>query len=549
LSQTPHSEIASWINPIDEQVGLKRSVETIRERIWVIIGAIVVTTLIALVYVVTATKTYESTANILISPVSGSDPAINSLGLLRESSDPTRDIETAAQVIRNIEVANHAGSKLNPTESGEELLANVTAEPVANSNIVSVIGKATSAARAAEIANVFAQAAIDEQTATMHKEIENRLPPLEAQAGSEAEATGGGELSAAAQVAELKALASSPNPTLRLQTKATPPGGPSSPRKTLSLIAGILAGLILGVGGAFALQALDPRLRRESQLQRHYRLPILARVPRAGRRFGGEALTFGNVPPPISEAYRTLRATLTSSALSGINASGRVILVTGSSSSEGKTTSAVNLAIALARTNQRVILIEADIRRPSMGRMMGIESTGVGVVNVLAGNAPLEEGLVRPPAYEGDLRILLAEQAVVRGWTGDLFSTPRAEKLIAEARKTADFIVIDSPPINEVVDALPLAAVSDHVLLTAKLGRSRFDKLSELGELLAENGVTPTGFILIGTNPPKKSEYHYSASPAGRGSGAGSAAAKEPKGTSSPPPSKTTSSKPPKVKR
>lgn len=533
LNQIPHSEIASWINPIDEQVGLKRSVETIRERIWVIVGAVIVTTAIALAYVTVATKTYESTANILISPVSGSDSATNSLGLLRESSDPTRDIETAAQVIRNIEVANRAGRQLDPPESGEELLTGVTAEPVANSNIVSVIGSATSAARAAEIANVFAHAAIEEQTATMHKEIESRLPPLEAQAEAESGTTTGGEQSAAAQVAELKALASSPNPTLRLQTKATEPSGPSSPRKTLSIVAGILAGLILGVGGAFALQALDPRLRRETQLQRLYRLPILTRVPRAGRRFGGKPLTFGNVPAPISEAYRTLRATLTSSALSRINNSdGRVILVTGSSSSEGKTTSAVNLAIALARTNLRVILIEADIRRPSMGRMLGIDGTDKGVINVLAGNISLEEGLVRPPAYEGDLRILLAEQAVVQGWTGDLFSTSRAEKLIAEARELADIVVIDSPPINEVVDALPLAVASDHVLLTAKLGRSRFDKLSELGELLSENGVTPSGFILIGTKPPKKSEYHYSASPAGRG---GAAAAKRQRPSSDPP--------------
>lgn len=516
MSQTPYSDSAPWIKPVDEQVGLKRSVETLRERIWVIVGAVIVTTLVAIVYVLTATKTYEATANILVSPVSTSDSVVSSLGLLQESSDPTRDIETAAQIIHNIEVANRAGRRLDPPRSGKDLLPDVAAEPVANSNIVSVIGSATSAHRAEEIANVFSKAAIAEQTATMHAEIERRLPPLEALAASEPEAIGGGEISAAAQVAELKALASSPNPTLRVQTKATEPTGPSSPRKKLSIIAGILAGLILGVGGAFALQALDPRLRRESQLQRFYSLPILARVPRAGGRLGGKALAIGEVPPPIGEAYRTLRATLTSSNLSSLNAGGRIVLVTGSSSSEGKTTSAVNLAIALARTNQRVVLIEADIRRPSMSGMLGLESPGVGVVSVLAGNSALEEALVRPPTYEGDLQILLAETALVEGWTGDLFSTRRADKLIAEAREVADFVVIDSPPINEVVDALPLAAAADHVLLTAKLGRSRFDKLSELGELLAENGIVPAGFILIGTKPPRKGEYHYAAGPAPR---------------------------------
>jgi receptor protein-tyrosine kinase len=531
LSQTPYSDSADWIKPVEEQAGLKRSVETIRERIWVIVGAIVVTTLIAVVYVATASKTYEATANILVSPVSSSDPVINSLGLLRESSDPTRDIETASQIIHNIEVARRAASSLNPPESAETLLGEVSAEPVANSNIVSVIASASSPQRAQEVANTFATAAVNEQTATMQAEINSRLPRLEALAEAEPEATGGAEVSVSAQVAELQALAASPNPTLRVQTKATEPSGPSSPRKTLSLVAGILAGLILGVGGAFALQALDPRLRRESQLQRLYRLPILARVPRASRRLASKSLTFGKVPPPIGEAYRTLRATLTSGNEINRKSGGQVVLITGSSSSEGKTTSAVNLATALARANQRVILIEADIRRPSMSKLLGVKGPDVGVVNVLAGNAALEEGLIQPPTYEGDLQILLAETAVVDGWTTDLFSTGRAEKLMAEARELADFIVIDSPPINEVVDALPLAVGADHVLLTAKLGRSRFDKLSEMGELLAENGVRPAGFILIGTKPPKKSEYHYASkpTPGRRSDGRRSAAQKVPK--------------------
>lgn len=513
LSQTPHNDTAPWIRPAEEQVGLKRSVETIRERIKVIITAIIVTTLVAVVYVATATKTYEATANILISPIGGSDPVIAGLGLLRESAEPTRDVETASQIIRNIEVARRAGAQLNPPESAEALLAKVSAEPVASSNIISVIASATSPQRAQEIANTFARAAVDEQTAKMHAAIEARLPPLEALAAKEPEAAPGGEVSVAAQVAELQALNAGSDPTLQVQTKATVPTSPSSPRKTLSILAGILAGLILGVGGAFALQALDPRLRRESQLQRLYRLPILARVPRAPRHSTGRSIVFGKTPPPIGEAYRTLRATLTGGRRLKGQPDSRVVLITGSSSGEGKTTSAVNLATALARVNKRVILIEADVRRPSISKLLGIDGPGVGVISVLAGNTKLEDALIQPPTYEGGLEILLAETALVEGWPADLFSTRRAEALIAEAREIADFVVIDSPPINEVVDTLPLAVSADDVALTVKLGRSRIDKLHELGELLVESGIRPSGFIVIGTGGSGRSEYLKSAGP------------------------------------
>jgi receptor protein-tyrosine kinase len=81
--------------------------------------------------------------------------------------------------------------------------------------------------------------------------------------------------------------------------------------------------------------------------------------------------------------------------------------------------------------------------------------------------------------------------------------------MIEEARGLADYVVIDSPPLNEVADALPLARAADQVLIVARLGRTRLDKLSQLGELLAENGIRPTGFAVIGVPRPKRDSYHY----------------------------------------
>jgi receptor protein-tyrosine kinase len=513
MTPDSHSNSADWLRPAEEQEGLKRSAETIRERIWVIVGAVAITTLIAIVYVLAATKTYEATADLLVTPVTDTDPVVTSLGLLRESSDPTRDVQTASQLIANIDVARRASRQLDQGSSPEALLSEISSEPVANSNIVSVTAKADSPERAQEVANTFAEAAVEEQTDRMHAAIEKRLPKLEeiaAESGGVEGATEGDEGSSiSAQVAVLQALAGEPNPTMRVQTQATTPDGPSSPKRTLSVIAGILAGLILGIGGAFALQALDPRLRRESQLRREYRLPILARVPNVSRSDSKRPLMTESASPFVSEAYRTLRATLTTGRSRGARGRGQVILITGSSPSEGKTTSAINLAISLSMVNKTVLLIEADLRRPVIARLLDVEAADKGVVSVLIERADLDSAVIRSDTYGPNLRLLVAEPNYRGGWITELFSSPRAAALLAEARKMVDYVVIDSPPLNEVVDAMPLAEAADNICIVTRLGRSRMDKLHELGELLVENEIVPSGFVLVGTKRPLRNRNHY----------------------------------------
>lgn len=515
LSQSPYSSSASWLRPAEEQEGLKRSVETVRERWRLILGAVVVTTLIAVAYVGTASKTYEATADILVTPVNGSDPVLTSLGLLRESNDPTRDVQTASQLIDNIDVARRAAKNLGTNESPQSLLSGIAAEPVANSNFVAVTASEGSPEEAQAVANAFAEAAVEERTATFHKEIEERLPRLEAITGVEgeaAEATEAGGISVAAQIAELQALNAGPDPTMRLQTKAALPTGQASPNKKLSIIAGILAGLILGIGGAFALQVLDPRLRRESQLRRLYRLPVLGRIPRAPHAIrGGKPLAPGKVSPFVDEAYRTLRATLTRPRRPDEEVAGRLILVTGSAPAEGKTTTAVNLAASLSMLGKRVILIEADLRRPVLSKFFGVRPVN-GVVSVLIDRARLGNALTESEDYGPNLKLLLAEPDYQASWVTDLFSSPRAGTMIAEAREWADYVVIDSPPLNEVVDGLPLTGAADDVLIVTRLGRTRLDKLHELGELLDENQIVPSGFVVIGVRRPKKADSHYARS-------------------------------------
>jgi capsular exopolysaccharide synthesis family protein len=504
--QLPQSSSTDWLHPAEEQEGLQRYVETIRERIWLIITSVVITTAIAVLYVSTATKLYDAEADILVTPVGGDNPVLTSLGLLHESVDPTRDVETASRLVRNINIATRVKKAINSEGSAQSLLPKVTAEPVAQSNIVAVTARETSPRGAQQLANAFTQQAVADRTEQMHQQIDEQLPQLEAQLRQSDVA---GDVPLADQIAQLQTLRSSPDPTMRVETKAPLPTKQASPRPTLSIAGGIIAGLLLGIAASFAAQVLDPRLRREAQLRRRYRLPILGRIPKeTGTR--DSPIAPRKVSSVAGEAYRALRATLAGSRRDR-SGEGKVILVTGSSPSEGKTTTAVNLATSLALAGNRVILIESDLRRPVLSKVMDARPEHGGVVSVLIENTTLAESLIPSAIYGPNLRLLLSDYE--GGWIAELFSIPTAEQMVQEARRMADFVIIDSAPLNEVVDALPLALQSDEVLIVVRLGVTRLDKLSQLAELLGENGVRPVGFAVVGTARPKRSEYHYYAEP------------------------------------
>src|SRR5262249_10035642 len=151
--------------------------------------------------------------------------------------------------------------------------------------------------------------------------------------------------------------------------------------------------------------------------------------------------------PITTEAYRTLRATFLTRRPHG-NGRGRVVLVTGSSVAEGKTSTAINLATSLALAGKRVILIDSDLRRPSLAAALDIDTNGSGAVSTRLGNPPLEEAPAPLPDY-GSMRVLPADNE--GGWIAELFSIPAADALLEQAAEIADFVVIDSAPLTEVV--------------------------------------------------------------------------------------------------
>ncbi|HEX8075589.1 MAG TPA: Wzz/FepE/Etk N-terminal domain-containing protein [Thermoleophilaceae bacterium] len=501
---------AEWLRPRLEQQGLQRYVNTIRERIKLILAVTLLTTGAAVAYVLLAEKEYTAEADMLVTPAPSDDPALSGLPLIKTSSDPTRDVETAARLIVNRDVALRVRSDLGLTDSATVLKNRVKAEPVAQSNIVSISAVGDSPRKAQRLANAFARAVIEVQTDQLRRALDKKIANLQSQLQALGAGARGGNQpgSLGAQLASLQALRSGDDPTLSVETRAAPPDGPSSPKKKLSIVAGLLAGLILGIGSAFALQVLDPRLRREEQLRSLYGLPILGRIPKEGRRGGQRALAPERLSPATLEAYRTLRATLAASRGAVVATNAPAVLVTSPSPSEGKSTTAINLASSLALAGNSVILIEADLRRPSIGEALGV-SGEFGTGTVLLGMANLQEALVETKAYGRYLRLLLADKSgAASGFMADQLFLPAARTLVEDAKGLADYVIVDSPPLSEVIDALPLAQRVDEVLVVVRLGKTQLLKLQNLAELLARHDIEPVGFSVVGVQATGEGYYY-----------------------------------------
>jgi len=308
---------------------------------------------------------------------------------------------------------------------------------------------------------------------------------------------------------------------LQVSSEAVAPDKPSWPRPALSIIVALIAALLLGCGVAVALELVSPKVTNEDELLLRERLPILARVPKMRNKVVTGYLR-GDQPLPgdVRESYRTLRAALTTR-----GALPDTILVTSASPGEGKTMTSVNLARAIASTGLRVILVDADLRRPMVGTVFNVRASRIGFASVLADDVTIEEALVPAPGSR-ELQLLLATPE--HAHLVDLLRPERVERVLAELRLHADVVVIDSAPIVAVADALELAAEVDAVVVAVRLGRTRRDKLHELRRMLARRGVAPTGVVVTTNRRSRASDYYYRAAPTADTSRSAPEAAPEP---------------------
>lgn len=489
----------SWIQPGLDQPPLRGYFEMLRQRWWLVVAAMLLGALGAVLYLSTAPRIYEAQSDMLVTPVPDDDPTLVGLPLIRSASDPTRDVETAARLVENVEVAANVKRRLGLDASPEAILDKVSVDPVAQSNVITITARSEEPKEARALANAFAQSAIGVRTRRLRAHLDAALESLRTRIDA---ASRGGTVAAPVELTSrltaLETLRSGPDPTLQFETRATVPAAPSSPKAPLAIAVATFCGLLLGVGGVFLLSSLDGRLRNEADVRTFRGLPVLATLPRQSRGFALPGADGTGLPAGAEQAYRMLRLRLLPGDLRG-RGKGRVLAITSPAGSEGKSTTALNLAASLAAEGARVIVIEVDLRRSRMWELVGVPPPH-GLMAALTGNLDLRDCLVRlhAPGAPRAVRFLIPEDPSL--WPADdpeRLLGASAASVLARARELANVVIVDAPPLASAPEALPFALHADATLVVARMRQTKQADLNDLVELLASHNRLPSGIALI----------------------------------------------------
>nr|WP_241731601.1 polysaccharide biosynthesis tyrosine autokinase [Dietzia sp. B44] len=297
-------------------------------------------------------------------------------------------------------------------------------------------------------------------------------------------------------------------PALAKLTVVNPPALPTSPiaPKTEQNVAiGLVLGLLAGVGIALLINAFDRRVKSPEQLESIAGKPVVGSIPfrkAEDKEDGAEHIVpFREGHSPAAESFRRLRTNLQ---FLNVDNPPRVFVLTSSVAMEGKSETAINLSLALAESGNRVLLIEADLRRPLVVSYMSMPDK-VGLTNILSGQAEFAD-VVQETRHDG---VDLLACGPLPPNPSELLASDMARHLIDELRSKYDYVIIDSPPLLPVTDGALLARITDGALLVVRSHRTTADQVAQAVDNLAKADATLLGIVTVANKPAKKGSAGY----------------------------------------
>jgi capsular exopolysaccharide synthesis family protein len=300
---------------------------------------------------------------------------------------------------------------------------------------------------------------------------------------------------------ETRQDASTPDARAIVEQRASIPEEPVSPKPLLNLAIGLAAGVLLGVGLAFLRDRLDNTVKDRETLEEITGVGDFGSIPLDKKRRKEPAISFESDNSSIAEAFRKLRTNLQFLA---VDNPPRVIVITSSLASEGKSTTAINLALALAESEHNVVLVDADLRRPKLDKYLDLIGS-VGFSTVLANRASIDDVLQKTRFP----RLTVLTSGAVPPNPSALLGSVAAQKILAELRSRFDYVIVDSSPLLAVTDAAILAADADGVLIAAQFGRTKRAQLAHAVRHLADVRASLLGAIFTMTPAGRFAPYSY----------------------------------------
>ncbi|MHB1987953.1 MAG: tyrosine-protein kinase domain-containing protein [Acidimicrobiales bacterium] len=487
---------------------------TLWRRKWAVIVVTLLSAGAALGFAERQTPTYNATANVLLQPSASSAVIAGAAGT------PVPNVPDEILRIESSGVAALVRAQIGSAPP-------ISAVEVGTTNVIAIEATSTLPARAALVANAYANAYVDysrRQTVTnllgaakdVQKMIDSthkQIARLQNQVSNNPAAPQGAaqaQLSALTQqlavlIGQMNSLQSNAvlqSSAAQVIDPAVRPSTPTSPRKAQDVLLGFGGGLFLGLALAFLRGSLDDSISSKDDLNSAQPgLPVLAQIPLEPHPRHTIVLAASSRPHSAgAEAYRSLR---TSVQFLTLEQSLRTLQITSPRSGEGKTTTLANLATTLAGAGQQVVLVDCDLRRPRLHEPFGLTNK-VGFTSVVLGETPLSAALQDVTGHDG-LRLLASGPRLSN--PSEVLSSQRTAEILASLAGTFDLVLIDSPPVIPVTDAVALAPKVDATLLVVLAGTTTAKDLARSLEVLGQVDAPVVGAVLNAV--PTEGHYRY----------------------------------------
>lgn len=283
------------------------------------------------------------------------------------------------------------------------------------------------------------------------------------------------------------------------------PTVPIRPRTTQNIFLGALLGMMLSVGVVFLIEYLDDRIRSPDQIDKVLKLPVVGLIAKMGNGYHGtskhQLIAVREPRSPVVEAFRSLRTNIQ---FAGVDQPIRTLLVTSAGPSEGKSTVAANLAAVMAQANLKVVVIDADLRRPTQHKLFN-QVNRSGLTDVILRDPDQWGGLATSSGVP-NLSLLLSGSLPPN--PSELLGSKRMQQLVEYLHKVYDVVIIDAPPLLPVTDALVLSALTDGVLLVIDYGTTRIGEALQGRTQLDQSGARIVG-VVMNKIPTGRRGYAY----------------------------------------
>lgn len=445
------------------KLNLRHLSRLLRTR-WV---TVCVVTLVALIGTIAltllTTPKYQASTRLFVSTAAGGDSLTDKYQGTLFSQER---VLSYSELLTGQTLAQRTIDKLGLDMSAAELSSEVTASAKPDTVLIDVAATDQSPVRARDIANT-----LSDEFVAMAKELET---PEDG---------------------------SSPDARVVVEQRAAVPSKPVTPKPLRNVMFGLALGLLLGVCLAALRDYFDNTVKDQETIESITGAGLVGSIPLDKERRSEPAISFDRDNSTIAEAFRKIRTNLQFLA---VDNPPRVIVVASSLPGEGKSTTAINLALALAEAEHNVLLVDGDMRRPMLDKYLNVVGVA-GFSTVLSGAASLPD-VLQKTSFSG---LTVLASGPIPPNPSELLGSMAAQKVLGELKSQYDYVIVDSSPLLAVTDAAVLATNADGVLMISRFGQTKREQLAQAMRSLEGVGITPLGAVLTMTPSRGAGSYNY----------------------------------------